>query len=139
ATGQSAPRTASLRRRARARVQRHGLVVDRHRPQTDELGSPQTSQLAGELPSGQPSSTRRTEMTGIDLASGAGEPGDATVDLADQAEAASIRRFGQLSALWSTVDDAARRAEAYLRLENALHYAVRPATPWAATTSHRAA
>jgi hypothetical protein len=60
------------------------------------------------------------------------------VDSADRAEAESIRRFTCLERLGRDVEDAARRAEARLRLELALRYglssnaAVRPASRQAA-------
>ena len=53
---------------------------------------------------------------------------DEALEMADRAEAECIRRFLRMSELGSAISEAARRAEATLRLENALRYeAWRPA------------
>jgi hypothetical protein len=51
------------------------------------------------------------------------------MDNADRAEAESIRRFARFEQLRREIEEAARRAEANLRLENALVYSVRPDSP----------
>ena len=59
--------------------------------------------------------------------------------LADRAESESIRRFRQLHQLRGTVDDAARRADAHLRLEHALHHGSHASTDAHTTPSRQAA
>jgi len=54
------------------------------------------------------------------------------VDTADRAENERIRRFLRMSELGSVVSEAARRADAVLRLENALRYEA-----WRLTTVRR--
>jgi hypothetical protein len=44
---------------------------------------------------------------------------------ADRTEADNIRRFLRFEQLWREIDEAARRAEARLRLEHALSYSLR--------------
>lgn len=45
------------------------------------------------------------------------------MDLADRSEDESIRRYQRMITLRNTIDEAVRRAEARLRLENALRHA----------------
>ncbi len=59
-------------------------------------------------------------------------------DMADQAEAESIRRFRQLRELLQTVDEAFRRAEAHSRLERAIHDGFRSASTGARTAGRLA-
>jgi hypothetical protein len=63
------------------------------------------------------------EVTGFGRTTGGSEMDTVALELADRSETDCIRRYRQLLGLRDAIEDAARRAEAYLRLENAMRNA----------------